>query len=165
VLQKRAPPELGQDDVIICAVTSSSSRCPSHDVGLAVTSSFCDVIGGGVVAERVAINVGLIVGIAGAVSTLLVMLAALLLCRPRGSPPHGIHASGVTWRQQSRDCWSHGTHASGVEVVRDDRGVQKAKLSNGADDGLHRPSVTAQAVTTSVGLDADNSSMLHGKTW
>jgi len=38
---------------------------------------------GAAAAERVAINVGLIVGIVGAVSTLVVMLAALLLCRPR----------------------------------------------------------------------------------
>lgn len=65
--------------------------------------------GGSAAAERVAINVGLIVGIVGAVSTLLVMLAALLLCRPR---PH------VAQMTSSAD----------VDVVNDHH---KLKLSNG----------------------------------
>jgi len=47
----------------------------------------------GSAAERVAINVGLIVGIVGAVSMLVVMLAALLLCRPR---PHVAQLSSST---------------------------------------------------------------------
>ena len=61
---------------------------------------------GPAVAERVVINVGLIVGIVGAVSTLVVMLAALLLCRPR---PHVAQSSpGVDDRKFKLSSTSNG---------------------------------------------------------
>ena len=85
--------------------------------------------GGSAAAERVAINVGLIVGIVGAVSTLVVMLAALLLCRPR---PHVAQL----------------TSSADVDVHNDHR---KLKLSNG-ERSLHgaRHNVVVHANT--VGL-------------
>ena len=80
--------------------------------------------GGSAVAERVAINVGLIVGIVGAVSTLMVMLAALLLCRPR----------------------PHVTQSSAANVVGD-RKLKLSATSNGDGDPYN---VIVQ--TTSLGL-------------
>lgn len=95
----------------------TASTPPSLSVGAAGDG------GGSAAAERLAINVGLIVGIVGAVSTLVVMLAALLLCRPR---PHIAQLSS----------------AAAVDVVAD----HKVKLSNA--DARHNIVVNA----TTVGL-------------
>jgi len=93
------------------------------------------VADGGVsaVAERVAINVGLIVGIVGAVSTLMVMLAALLLCRPRQHVPQS--SAGV-----------------GVNVV-DDRKVKLSATSNGDGElyGEARHNIAVEAMSSGLG--------------
>jgi len=94
--------------------------------------------GGGraaVAAERVAINVGLIVGIVGAVATLMVMLAALLLCRPRRRP-HVVQSSS----------------AADVDAAAG-RNKLKLQRSNGGDRrSLHpaRRSVIVHATTVSL---------------
>jgi len=75
--------------------STATRRRPSYRLRTTTTAPVPLVIGavgGPAVAERVAINVGLIVGIVGAVSTLVVMLAALLLCRPR---PHIAQAAST----------------------------------------------------------------------
>jgi len=106
VEQTSSQPEVTSDVVIVVEMTE---RLPSRHAGRTLSATVpstagrlppyrlvtttpaspgVDAVGdgsGSEVAERVAINVGLIVGIVGAVSTLVVMLAALLLCRPR---PH-----------------------------------------------------------------------------
>lgn len=95
---------------------------------------------GPAVAERVVINVGLIVGIVGAVSTLMVMLAALLLCRPR---PHVAQSSpGVEDRRKLKlSATSFGdqrprhnivVHAASVGRGHSPTGYQSAVACSGA---------------------------------
>lgn len=97
----------------------TAGRPPSYRLVTSTPASLEVAGGGSAVAERVALNVGLIVGIVGAVSTLVVMLAALLLCRPRPNVAQSLAAA-----------------ADVVDVDVDVVDNQKLKLSNG-DSELH----------------------------
>lgn len=113
---------------------STAGRPPPYRIATTTTPASPGVVavrddGGSTVAERVAINMGLIVGIVGAVTTLVVMLAALLLCRPR---PHVAQLS------------------SSADV--DDHKFKLSATSNG-DHSVHGARHNIIVHATTVGLD------------